>query len=145
MTPRERTLWRTGASLIALAIVLGAFGAHAVKPRVDAVALVWWETAASYHRTHALGLLLIAALYPRVEHTAQRRLSLAARLIVSGIALFSGSLYAMTLTQVKILGAITPIGGTLWIIAWLLVFFALKSSDMTYEPPREDDEVRALS
>ena len=145
MTSQERNLWRTGALLIALAIILGAFGAHAVKARVDEVALGWWKTGASYHRTHALGLLLLAALYPRVERAAQRKLRLAAHLIVSGIILFSGSLYVMTLTQIKILGAITPIGGTLWIIAWILVFFALKSSGVTHNRPREDEEVRAFS
>jgi uncharacterized membrane protein YgdD (TMEM256/DUF423 family) len=73
MTSRERTLWRAGALLAAAAIILGAFGAHAVKARVDAVALGWWETAASYHRTHSLGILALAALYPRIGDTAQRK------------------------------------------------------------------------
>jgi uncharacterized membrane protein YgdD (TMEM256/DUF423 family) len=127
MTSRERTLWRAGALLAAAAIILGAFGAHAVKARVDAVALGWWETAASYHRTHSLGILALAALYPRIGDTAQRKIYLAFKLLVVGLVLFSGSLYLMTLTQVRILGAITPIGGTLWIIAWLLVAIALKA------------------
>ena len=131
MTSREQMLWRTGVILTAMAIILGAFGAHAVKSRVDAVALGWWETAASYHRTHALGILILAALYPRVGTQAQNKVYLAFKLLVVGLVLFSGSLYLMTLTQARFLGAITPIGGTLWIAAWLLIAAALKPPTQT--------------
>ena len=131
MTSQERTLWRAGVILMATAIILGAFGAHAVKSRVDPTALGWWETAASYHRTHALGVLLLAALYPRISSVGQQRLYLAFKLFLAGFVFFSGSLYLMTLTQARFLGAITPIGGTLWIVAWVLMLTALKS------PPTE--------
>ena len=112
---------------MALAVILGAFGAHAVKSRVDPIALGWWETAASYHRTHALGVLLLAALYPRISSVGQKKLLLAFKLLLTGFIFFSGSLYLMTLTQARFLGVITPIGGTLWIVAWVLILIALKS------------------
>jgi len=127
MTSQERMMWRAGVTLMALAVILGAFGAHAVKSRVDPIALGWWETAASYHRTHALGVLLLAALYPRISSVGQKKLLLAFKLLLTGFIFFSGSLYLMTLTQARFLGVITPIGGTLWIVAWVLILIALKS------------------
>ena len=127
MSSNERNIWISGAVLMALAVILGAFGAHALKSRVDASALTWWETGATYHRAHALGLLLLASLYPRLRVSVQRRITLAARLMTLGVLLFSGSLYMMTITQIRALGAITPIGGTLWIIAWSLCVSALIS------------------
>ena len=125
LTRRERQLWIIGALLVAASIALGAFGAHAVKQRVSAQALGWWETAADYHRAHGLAVLAIAALWPRVSERFQRQLYRVVGGFVWGTVLFSGSLYLMTLTDVKALGAITPIGGTLWLIAWVLLAFGL--------------------
>ena len=131
MSSNERNIWISGAALMALAVILGAFGAHALKSSVDASALTWWETGATYHRAHALGLLLLASLYPRLRGSVQRRITLAARLMTLGVLLFSGSLYMMTITQIRALGAITPIGGTLWIISWSLCVSALVSQKTT--------------
>ena len=119
MNHLEKRLWINGALLLGLAIILGAFGAHAIKQRVDAQSLAWWETASSYHRVHALGLFALAALSPRLSEQGQQQLRKIALFLVLGIVFFSGSLYIMTLTQLRILGAITPVGGSLWIIAWL--------------------------
>ena len=119
MNQLEKRLWVTGALLLALAIILGAFGAHAIKQRVDAQSLLWWETAASYHRIHAIGFFVLAALTPRLSEQTQTKLKKIAILFGIGLILFSGSLYTMTLTQWRILGAITPLGGSLWIVAWL--------------------------
>ncbi len=108
--------WRLGGILGALGVMLGAFGAHGLKARVDEAALAWWETGSRYHLIHALALMVVAA------HPAAPRW--AGWLFVAGILLFSGSLYAMTLTGVRALGAVTPLGGLCFIAGWLALAFA---------------------
>jgi len=113
----DGTLWWRLAGIVgALGVALGAFGAHGLKDKVDAVALGWWDTGSRYHLVHALALALVAA------HPASPRL--AGWLFVAGITLFSGSLYAMTLTGVRGLGAITPLGGLCLIGGWVALAFA---------------------
>ena len=125
MNQTERKLWIWGALYIATAIALGAFGAHAVKSRVEASALAWWETAADYQRLHGLGLLGLAALSPRVPEITQNTLIKIAYLFLWGGLFFCGSLYVMTLSNLRILGAITPIGGSLWIMGWIWLAWTL--------------------
>jgi len=104
-----------GALLGALAVVLGAFGAHALKERLDPEQLGWWHTAVQYHLGHALALVLLGLF-------VQRRKSggLAAAFFAAGIALFSGSLYAMALGAPRWFGAITPFGGLAFILGWVM-------------------------
>ena len=125
MNQTERKLWIWGALYIATAIALGAFGAHAVKSRVEASALAWWETAADYQRLHGLGLLGLAALSSRVPEITQNKLIKIAYLFLWGGLFFCGSLYVMTLSNLRILGAITPIGGSLWIMGWVWLAWIL--------------------
>jgi len=99
-----------------LDVALGAFGAHALKGRLSPEALAVFETGVRYQAYHALALLLLAAL---------RGPDRAAWCFVGGIVLFSGSLYALALTGVRWLGAVTPLGGLLFLAGWLLL--ALKS------------------
>ena len=107
--------WRVAGVVGALGVAMGAFGAHAVKDAVSTEALEWWRTAASYHLIHALALGLVAA------HPGHPKWAGVAFLL--GILFFSGSLYTMTLTDVRILGAITPIGGVAFITGWVLLAF----------------------
>ena len=111
-------MWWTAAGVLgALGVALGAFGAHGLQTRIDDPHLIEvWHTAARYHLIHALALLGVAA------HPAQP--AAAGWGFVAGIAIFSGSLYLMTLTGAKWLGAITPIGGLCFIGAWLVLAFA---------------------
>ena len=111
-----RTLAVAGL-LLALATVGGAFGAHALKAHLPAERLQLWDTAVRYHFFHALGLLGVG-LTLRVQDSGALRL--AAALIVTGIVLFSGSLYALALGAPRPIGALTPLGGAAWIAAWLL-------------------------
>jgi uncharacterized membrane protein YgdD (TMEM256/DUF423 family) len=109
-----------------LAVALGAFGAHGLRGMLNAAPdgvqrLQWWQTAAQYHLAHALALGLVAALAP---HVAGRAPHLAGWLFTLGICLFSGSLYAMTLTGIRALGAVTPIGGVCLLGGWLAVLAA---------------------
>ena len=110
-------LWRVAGLAGALGVVLGAFGAHGLEDRVEPAAIErWWNTGARYHLIHAVALLGVAA------HPAQPKL--AAGAFVTGIVLFSGSLYVMTLTGITKLGMITPLGGLAFIVGWLALGFA---------------------
>jgi uncharacterized membrane protein YgdD (TMEM256/DUF423 family) len=102
------------------AVALGAFGAHGLQSRLgsmpDAVKrLDWWNTAAHYHLTHALALALAAWL---VHRGAGAAALVAGWSFVAGVALFSGSLYIMTITGDTKLGVITPFGGLLFLVGW---------------------------
>ncbi len=113
-----------GATLAGIGVILGAFGAHALKdkfaePRYAAV----WETAVQYQMYHALGLLIIGILSSDALLGTSSLLNWAGYLMLTGIVFFSGSLYMLAVTGVKKLGAITPVGGVLFIIAWALVIF----------------------
>jgi len=99
---------------MAIAVALGAFGAHGLKNIASAQQLEWWHTATLYLFIHALGLLLVGLLI-RLKYITQTT----AWLLQIGIIIFSGSLYAMTLGAPLWFGAITPIGGVLMIIGWL--------------------------
>ena len=106
------------ASLIAaLAVVFGAFGAHALKQRLAPDALAIWQTAVQYHMWHALGLVAVGLI---VQHDAPSGwLRASGLLFLGGIVLFSGSLYALALGAPRGLGMVTPFGGLALIAAWL--------------------------
>ncbi len=111
-----RALVVIGALLAAIAVVLGAFGAHALQERLSERALTTWHTGVQYHFIHALALLLLAALW---SHLASGWATASAVAFVLGILLFAGSLYALALGAPRVLGAIAPLGGTAFILGWL--------------------------
>lgn len=106
-----------GALAMALAVILGAFGAHGLKARVSADALSAWQTGVQYHMIHALALLLVAVLM--VQFPTLPGLPWIGGLFLAGILLFSGSLYLLVLTDWRFLGPVTPIGGVAFILGWL--------------------------
>jgi uncharacterized membrane protein YgdD (TMEM256/DUF423 family) len=111
----------TGALLGGAAVALGAFGAHGLKARVPADLLAVFETAARYHLIHALAIVAVAWAAERFPGTC---VTAAGWLFLGGILLFSGSLYALVLTGVRGLGAITPLGGLALIAGWILLAVA---------------------
>lgn len=114
-----------GALNAALAVGAGAFGAHGLRERLEPRALEIFETGARYHMYHALGMLLCAAIAVGGGIAGART---AGWILQAGIVIFSGSLYALALTDVKILGAITPIGGLAFLVGWIwLAVAALRS------------------
>ena len=115
-------LLRTGAALALLGVVLGAFGAHALKNSLSADMLAAYQTGVQYHLLHALGIVLIAIL--AASQPTWRRLHLAGWLMAVGVPLFSGSLYLLAITGVRTFGAITPLGGLCFIAAWGLLVIA---------------------
>jgi uncharacterized membrane protein YgdD (TMEM256/DUF423 family) len=114
--------------LLALAIALGAFGAHALENVLTPERLKTWETAVHYHSWNSLGVLMLAML----NQSKPGKLDSAVWLIVAGIFIFSGSLYLLCLTDIGWLGAITPIGGVSLIAGWAL--FAWKMRPSTNQP-----------
>jgi uncharacterized membrane protein YgdD (TMEM256/DUF423 family) len=109
-----------------LAVAFGAFGAHGLKVYLDklpdgAQRAVWWQTGAQYHLVHALALALAAYLASRTGSPAA---TIAGWCFAAGVLVFSGSLYAMTLTGVRVLGAVTPLGGILMLAGWAAVVAA---------------------
>src|SRR5262249_39715925 len=115
-----------GAILLALAVGLGAFGAHGLRDRLDAYLMGIYEKAVFYHFIHALGVLIVSIL-PRTGTFSDVATSWVCGLLVAGIALFSGSLYLLAITGNRMLGAITPLGGLSFIAAWLtLAWFLLR-------------------
>lgn len=108
-----------GAALGALAVALGAFGAHALRARLAPDMLAVWRTAVEYQFYHVAALLLLGLL----REPTQDALNAAGWCFTIGILLFSGSLYALALSGVRMLGAVTPLGGLLFIAGWLLLLF----------------------
>lgn len=106
----------------ALAVTLGAFGAHGLKNKVDETLLNTWHTASEYHFYHALAIILIGIL---VKQFGEGLILTAGWVMVAGVTIFSGSLYILVLSNIRWLGAITPIGGILLIVGWLLLAYAL--------------------
>jgi uncharacterized membrane protein YgdD (TMEM256/DUF423 family) len=112
----RKTLAIAGA-LIALATVLGAFGAHALKAHLSTDKLQVYETAVRYHFFHSLGLLAIGVLLRSADGELLRW---SAILVLAGVILFSGSLYLLTFGAPRFLGVVTPLGGVALIAGWTL-------------------------
>jgi uncharacterized membrane protein YgdD (TMEM256/DUF423 family) len=116
----------TGAILMALAVILGAFGAHGLRDKLDAYSMSIYEKAVFYHFVHALGLLIVSFL-PKTGTFSEFATSWVCGFLLAGIVLFSGSLYLLALTGNRSLGAITPLGGVSFIAAWLvLAWFVMR-------------------
>jgi uncharacterized membrane protein YgdD (TMEM256/DUF423 family) len=111
-----------GSILMALAVAAGAFGAHGLRNKLDAYSMSVYERAVFYHFVHALGILLITAL-ARIGAITTSGQTRAAWLLLIGIVVFSGSLYALAVSGIRILGAITPIGGVAFIAGWLVLAY----------------------
>ena len=102
-----------------VAVACGAFGAHVLRGRLDPDMTAVWQTAVQYHAWHALALLAVGILLQ--QEPARVGLAASAWLFAAGILLFSGSLYAMALTGMRSLGAITPLGGVSFLAGWAVL------------------------
>ena len=119
---KNRNILLAGAVFMALGVLLGAFGAHALKKMLSPEMLVVYKTGVEYQFYHAIGLLAIGLVGFHIE---SKWLRWSGILLVVGIVLFSGSLYALSISGIKILGAITPIGGLSFVAGWVCLVVAL--------------------
>ncbi len=117
----DRLFFTLGCLSAGLAVALGAFGAHALKTRLDAGLLATFEVGVRYQLAHALALLAVAWACTRWPGGA---VNASGWLFVAGTVLFSGSLYVLALTGVRWLGAVTPLGGVAWLAAWACLAWA---------------------
>ncbi len=113
-----------GAAGLGLAVMLGAFGAHGLRGKLDAYSMGIYERAVFYHFIHAIGLLVVPVL-AHMNALRQSTGTLVCALLLAGIVFFSGSLYLLAVTGGRWLGAITPIGGLCFIAAWIILAVAL--------------------
>ena len=124
-----RTALKAGAIFGLLAVVLGAFGAHGLKPLLDADKMHVYETGITFQFYHSLALLVLGILYKSFPNKMMRA---AAGFFISGVVLFSGSLYVMAFlsiagTSIGAAGFITPIGGVMLILGWLMMFIGFST------------------
>ncbi len=112
-----------GAIFAGLSVAAGAFASHALKANLSDRALEIFETGARYQMYHGLALVLVALLLMRLE-VVPALLAVAGIAFIAGIVIFSGSLYALSLTDIKWLGAITPLGGVAFLTGWICLAIA---------------------
>jgi uncharacterized membrane protein YgdD (TMEM256/DUF423 family) len=115
-----------GAIFAFVGIGIGAFGAHAVKNIISPESLAIYQTGVQYHLIHALALVLVGILGEKISPWVGKLFSI-------GICIFSGSLYALALTGVKILGAITPIGGVCFLTGWALLAYSSAQTTQVHQ------------
>ena len=123
MTTSAKLFLAAGGLAALAAVALGAFGAHALKDRLSAEMLAVWHTGVEYHVYHALGLLAVGLAAAHLPDSALLKWS--GWLMLAGIVLFSGSLYALALSGERWLGATTPVGGVAFLAAWALFVAAV--------------------
>jgi uncharacterized membrane protein YgdD (TMEM256/DUF423 family) len=123
MTKTTRLFLAAGGIAMFAAVLLGAFGAHALKARLSPEMLEVWHTGVEYHFYHALGLLAVGPAAARLPESSLLKWS--GWTMLAGILLFSGSLYTLALTGERALGIITPLGGLAFLAAWALFAVAV--------------------
>ena len=112
-----------GSILAFFAVAFGAFGAHSLKPKLSNEMFAVYETAANYHMIHALALIIVGVIFHWINNSSMIQWS--GLFLLLGIIFFSGSLYLLSVTGLKWLGPITPIGGLCFLIGWLLLAIAV--------------------
>lgn len=122
---KNKNILIAGAISMALAVSLGAFGAHALKKVLSPEMLTIYHTGVEYHFYHALGLLLVGTLATKFDSKWIRWSGI---LLLAGIIIFSGSLYVLALSGIKAFGAITPVGGLSFIAGWICLAVGISQS-----------------
>ena len=121
----KETILKTGIIFSLLTVAIGAFGAHGLTQLLtENGRLETFKTAVLYQLFHSLALIIVGLLYDKYD---AKKIRIASILFTLGIIIFSGSLYTLSITNIGILGAITPIGGVLFIVGWLYLFLSIRS------------------
>lgn len=117
----------TGAIIALISVAIGAFGAHALSDLLEKNNYTdVFETGVTYQMSHGLGIILVGILMSKNLFGPVKELKWAGILLTAGVIIFSGSLYVLSLTSIKILGAITPIGGVSFLAGWIFLIIATK-------------------
>ena len=126
MNKNQSLRWiAVGSIVVAVAVMLGAFGAHGLKEVLTAAQMKVYQTAVQYHFYHGLGLMLVGLVMLSLSDVISVGLRWVPWLLLIGIVLFSGSLYALTLFDLRWLGILTPFGGLSFIAGWVLLAVVL--------------------
>ena len=126
MNKNQSLRWiAVGSIVVAVAVMLGAFGAHGLKEVLTAAQMKVYQTAVQYHFYHGLGLMLVGLVMVNLSDVISAGLRWVPWLLLIGIVLFSGSLYALTLFDLRWLGIVTPFGGLSFIAGWVLLAVVL--------------------
>jgi len=126
MRNRHNIRWiAVGSMVVATAVVLGAFGAHGLKGVLSEVDMKVYQTAVEYHFYHGLGLMLVGLIMTNLLDVVSTGLRWVPWLLLMGVCLFSGSLYVLVLFDLRWLGIVTPVGGLLFIVGWVLLTIVL--------------------
>ena len=127
VSPTAKLFFILGGINAALVVLLGAFGAHTLKVRLSAEMLAVYQTGVHYHLFHALGLLVVGLVATQIADSTYLKWS--GWLMLAGVVLLSGSLYVLSVSGLRWLGMVTPLGRTAFILAWaLFVMAVLKAS-----------------
>lgn len=125
MNPTANLFLSLGSISGALAVMIGAFGAHGLKDKLSEEMLAIYKTGVEYHFYHTLALLAVGLV---AMHVKSPLLTASGWSMAAGIVIFSGSLYALSISGIRVLGAITPIGGLCFIAGWVLLALAIIKS-----------------
>lgn len=122
-----KTLLLFGISFCALSVVMGAFGAHSLKQKLSEYSMSVYEKAVLYQFFHAFAIIFVASIG---KFFATNEFNICGLLFLFGIVLFSGSLFILSITDIKWLGAITPVGGLFFIVGWIILFLKILNSKL---------------
>jgi len=138
----QRTFFRTAAIIAMISVMLGAFGAHALKEHLTEQALASFQTATTYMMTHAVALFIVGMMY---RHYKKKAMVWSGNFFVMGIIMFSGSIYLrialsyLGYDKLTIVNIITPVGGVLFILGWLMLFISIPPRESHEKVPKSDD------
>lgn len=138
----HRTFFRLASIFAMLSVILGAFGAHALKDYLDEKSLNGFQTATTYMMTHAIALFIVGMMY---RHYKTKTMVWSGNFFVMGIILFSGSIYFRQILmlwgyeKLSIIALVTPLGGLMFILGWLFMFISIPQRVHAEKPPKGDD------
>lgn len=138
----QRTFFRLASIFAMLSVILGAFGAHALKDYLDEKSLNGFQTATTYMMTHAIALFIVGMMY---RHYKKKTMVWSGNFFVMGIILFSGSIYFRQILmlwgyeKLSIIALVTPLGGLMFILGWLFMFISIPQREHAEKPPKGDD------
>lgn len=138
----QRTFFKLAAMFAMLSVILGAFGAHALKDYLSEQSLAGFQTATTYMMTHAIAIFIVGMMY---RHYKKKTMVWSGNFFAMGIILFSGSIYLRLVFQLwgyeklSLIALVTPMGGGLFILGWLLLFLSIPQREHHEKPPKGED------